>query len=710
MSETQVPAPNPGLFTGPTRLWTTCRDGQVLLRLSKHGPGHETPMTIPELFQESVQRFGSYPALAWKDGEKWETLNFYQYYQACRKAARALIKLGLQRFHGVGILGFNSVEWFIAALGAVLAGGLCVGIYATNSADACQYVISHAKVNVLLVENDQQLQKILSIPRSKLATLKAIIQYKPPLKERSNNLYSWLDFMELGNSIPDTQLDQVIKTQKANQCAVIIYTSGTVGLPKGVMLSHDNITWMAGAVVRDLELTATPEHQEVVVSYLPLSHIAAQMMDMWVPIKIGAVIYFAESDALKGTLVHTLKEIKPTIFLGVPRIWEKMHDTIKDNLAKASSLRKKAFTWAKDTGLKVNTKRMLGKRDLPLGYHMAKALVYSRVRSSLGLERCRAFLSGAAPLPESTSEFFLSLDIPIGEIYGLSESSGPHSMSTHISGLQRSSFLRRGPLLGQMKHFGRPLLTSAGPSEYTAGDAVSEPRFPHSCPPGSCGKIVSGCENMLVQQNKDGTGEVCMWGRHIFMGYLDREDTTRETIDEDGWLHSGDLGRVDNQGFLFITGRIKEILITAGGENVAPVPIENLVRERIPIISNAMLVGDRAKFLSILLTLKCEMDQASGAPLNRLSSEAINFCRSLGSQADTVTEIVRQQDPLIYEAIQQGIDAVNLEATSEAQRIHKWVILEKDFSIQGGELGPTTKMKRPFIAQKYKTQIENFYQ
>ncbi|VTJ68649.1 Hypothetical predicted protein [Marmota monax] len=259
----------------------------------------------------------------------------------------------------------------------------------------------------------------------------------------------WHDFMELGSSIPDTQLDQIIKTQKANQCAVIIYTSGTVGLPKGVMLSHNNvsakplavgggrggcserglgravpvpkprfphlrdgsistggccskrgwlekppqwpldghsgwfrtpsdplgdglipstylgpnaprITWMAGAVVRDLELTATPEHQEVVVSYLPLSHIAAQMMDMWVPIKIGAVIYFAESDALKGTLVHTLKEIKPTIFLGVPRIWEKMHDTIKENLAKASSLRKKAFTWAKDTGLKVNTKRMLG--------------------------------------------------------------------------------------------------------------------------------------------------------------------------------------------------------------------------------------------------------------------------------------------------------------------------------------------------------------
>uniref|UniRef100_A0A8C6EWS8 long-chain-fatty-acid--CoA ligase n=1 Tax=Marmota marmota marmota TaxID=9994 RepID=A0A8C6EWS8_MARMA len=648
------PHPTPWLFTGPTRLWTTDRDGEVLLRLSEHGPGHETPMTTRELFQESVQRFGSYPALSWKDDEKWETLNFSQDYQGCRKAARALIKLGLQQFHGVGILGFNSVEWFIAALGAVLAGGLCVGIYATNSADACQYVISHAKVNILLVENDQQLQKILSVKPYLLATLKAIIQYKPPLKERSNNLYSWHDFMELGNSIPDTQLDQIIKTQKAHQCAVIIYTSGTVGLPKGVMLSHDNITWMAGAV-----------HQEVVVSYLPLSHIAAQMMDMWVPIKIGTADVPRPDlpvSPAQGTLVHTLKEIKPTIFLGVPRIWEKMHDTIKENLAKASSLRKKAFTWAKDTGLKVNTKRMLGLPAHPApGCPWPPGNATSRWATTWPRRWCTAgsaapwASSTATPLTESTSEFFLSLDIPIGEIYGLSESSGPHSISTH--------------------------------SDY---------------------RILSGCENMLVQQNKDGTGEVCMWGRHIFMGYLDREDTTLETIDEDGWLHSGDLGRMDNQGFLFITG---QLLITAGGENVAPVPIENLVREKIPIISNAMLVGDRAKFLSILLTLKVRWAPAvPWAPLNKLSLEAINFCRSLGSQADTVTEIVRQQDPLIYEAIQQGIDAVNLEATSEAQRIHKWVILEKDFSIQGGELGPTTKMKRPFIAQKYKTQIENFYQ
>ncbi|XP_058394027.1 long-chain-fatty-acid--CoA ligase ACSBG2 isoform X1 [Diceros bicornis minor] len=620
-------------------------------------------MTIPELFRESVSRFGTYPALASKSSEEWKILNFNQYYEACRKAARALIKLGLERFHGVGILGFNSAEWFIASLGAILAGGLCVGIYATNSAEACEYVITHAKVNVLLVENDQQLQKILSIPRSRMETLKAIIQYKLPMKEsNAKNLYSWDDFMELSSSIPDSQLDQIVRSQQANQCAVLIYTSGTMGDPKAVMLSHDNITWLAGTAARDCGLSHAPQRQEVVVSYLPLSHIAAQMMDVWIPMKIGAFTYFAQPDALKGTLVSTLQEVKPTVFLGVPRIWEKMQEKIKESGAKSSSLRKKVFSWARTIGLKVNTKRILGTHDTPVSYHVAKALVFSKVRSALGFDHCHSFISGAAPLSQETSEFFLSLDIPIGEMYGMSESSGPHTISNQ--------------------------------DNYRVL---------------SCGKIMSGCKNMLYQQTKDGTGEICIWGRHVFMGYLEREEATMEVLDEEGWLHTGDLGCMDHQGFLYITGRIKEILITAGGENVPPVPIENMVKEKLPIISHAMLVGDKAKFLSILLTLKCEVDGMSGEPLDRLSLEAIKFCQNLGSQATTVTEILELRDPLVYGAIQRGIDAVNQEAVSNAQRIQKWVILEKDFSISGGELGPTTKIKRHFVTWKYKKQIENLY-
>nr|XP_011748693.1 long-chain-fatty-acid--CoA ligase ACSBG2 [Macaca nemestrina] len=688
------------------RLWTTCRDGEVLLRLSKHGPGHETPMTIPEFFRESVNRFGIYPALASLNGKKWEVLNFNQYYEACRKAAKSLIKLGLERFHGVGILGFNSAEWFITAVGAILAGGLCVGIYATNSAEACQYVITHAKVNILLVENDQQLQKILSVnpypanpytlpakvtqgdlralgkcsfsPRTHYGvgaswcmeaqrtlfqdsterpTLKAIII--TDCNEGEQHLYSWDDFMELGGSIADTQLEQVIQSQKANQCAVLIYTSGTTGMPKGVMLSHDNITWMAGAVAKDFKLT---EKHETVVSYLPLSHIAAQMMDIWVPIKIGALTYFAQADALKGTLVNTLRKVKPTIFMGVPQIWEKIHETVKKNSAKSTGLKKKVFVWARNIGFKVNSKKMLGKYNTPMSYRVAKTLVFSKVKTSLGLDHCHSFISGAVPLNQETAEFFLSLDIPIGELYGLSESSGPHTISNQNN---------------------YRLL--------------------------SCGKILTGCKNMLFQQNKDGIGEICLWGRHIFMGYLESETETTEAIDDEGWLHSGDLGQLDSLGFLYVTGRIKEILITAGGENVPPIPVETLVKKKIPIISNAMLVGDKLKFLSMLLTLKCEMNQMSGEPLDKLNLEAINFCRGLGSQASTVTEIVKQQDPLVYKAIQQGINAVNQEAMNNTQKIQKWVILEKDFSIYGGELGPTMKLKRHFVAQKYKKQIDLMY-
>ncbi|XP_027291946.2 long-chain-fatty-acid--CoA ligase ACSBG2 isoform X1 [Cricetulus griseus] len=647
----------------PLKLWSTHCDEEVLLRLSRHGPGHETPMTIPELFQESVERFGAYPALASKNDRKWDTLTFSQYYEACRKAAKSLIKLGLQRFHGVGILGSNSPEWVIGAIGAILAGGLCVGIYATNSAEACQYVIEHARLNVLLVENDQQLQKILSIPPDKRESVKTIVQYKLPLEESGRNLYSWHDFMELGNAITNMQLDRIILSQNPNQCAVLIYTSGTTGEPKGVMLSHDNITWTSGAMARELELSHhTSGHQNSIVSYLPLSHISAQMMDIWIPIKVGGITFFAQPDALRGTLVYTLQEVKPTIFLGVPRVWEKMQENIKENIYKSSGLRKKVFTWAKMLGLKVNTKRMLGKQDVPMNYRMAKALVFTKIRNSLGLDNCHSFFSGTAPLSQDILEFFLSLDIPIGEIYGLSECSGPHSVSSNNS---------------------YKIL--------------------------SCGRILNGCQNMLYQQNKDGVGEICIWGRHVFMGYLDMEDATLEVLDDDGWLHSGDLGRMDNQDFLYITGRIKEFLITAGGENVSPVPIESLVKERIPIISNAMLHGCRLCFLVWVVLGQSETDQMSGEPLDKLSLEAVNFCRALGSKAVTVSDIVKQRDPMVYTAIQCGIDMVNQEAASDGQRIRKWLILDKDFSIYGGELGQTSKLRRCIISQKYKTQIDSMY-
>ncbi|XP_056678521.1 long-chain-fatty-acid--CoA ligase ACSBG2 isoform X3 [Monodelphis domestica] len=610
VTETEIPG-----ITGTEslNLWTVNRDGEVRLRMENIGSGSERPMTIHKYMLDAVSKYGNYMALGTKKDNKWQMTTYKEYYELCRKAAKSFIKLGLERFHGVGILGFNAAEWLISAVAAIFAGGLAVGIYTTNSAEACLYVLNHCEANVLVVENNFQLQKIFQV-KDQLPHLKAIIQYRGHVLEKQPYIYT--------------------------------------------------ITWSSSTATGSLLLKSPPDQQEIVVSYLPLSHIAAQMMDLWLPMKIGGITYFAQPDALKGTLPITLREVRPTAFLGVPRVWEKMQERMKAVGASAPLLKKKVAQWAKSVGLTTNIKRMNGMRaNYPTSYYLAKWMVYSKVRVALGLDRCVQYFSGAAPLTKDTLEFFLSLDIPVCELYGMSESTGPHTIN------QRNSFKLM-----------------------------------------SCGKVMSGCKNMLHKKDSDGVGEVCFWGRHVFMGYLDMEEKTMEAIDEWGWLHSGDLGKLDALGFLYITGRIKELIITAGGENIAPVPIEDLVKEKIPIISYAMVVGDKAKFLSMLLTLKCQINLDTGEPEDELTPEVIDFCRKLGSSAKKVSDIVGGRDQLVYAAIDKGIAAVNKEAISNAQKIQKWMLLKKDFSIFGGELGPTTKLKRPMVSKMYEREIRSFYQ
>ncbi|XP_063056788.1 long-chain-fatty-acid--CoA ligase ACSBG2-like isoform X2 [Engraulis encrasicolus] len=305
IAHTQAPAvsrPNSLAVSSPpavaSDLWTARGDGEVKLRMSESGPGAEPALTVHQMFHATVERYPDHTALGWKEGDAWKTLNYRQYYKQCRTAAKAFLKLGLERYHGVGILGFNSAEWFIADIAAILAGGFAVGIYTTNSAEACQYVAENCQANILVVENHKQMQKILQVQDS-LPHLKAIIQYRDELKEKKPNLYTWAEFMALGEEGPEEQLDDIISSQKANQCCTLIYTSGTTGQPKGVMLSHDNLTWTAFATSRNVRLTEACVSQEVVVSYLPLSHIAAQMIDIWITIKVGGATYFAQPDALK---------------------------------------------------------------------------------------------------------------------------------------------------------------------------------------------------------------------------------------------------------------------------------------------------------------------------------------------------------------------------------------------------------------------------
>lgn len=641
-------------------LWTSAPDGAVKLRMEESGPLSLTPITIHELLQQAVDAHGERTALAWLENGTWENFSFRQYQQECRKAAKSFLKLGLERYHGVGILGFNSPEWFITAIGTIMAGGFAVGIYTTNSPEACLYIVKDCKANVVVVENDKQLKKILQI-KDELPHLKAIVQYKDELKVQEPIVYTWKDFVNLGADVPDLELDDIISSQKANHCCSLIYTSGTTGTPKGVMLSHDNLTWTAEMVCKTTGLRQT-EEQDIVVSYLPLSHIAAQMIDVWITMKVGAVVYFAQPDALKGSLVTTMREVRPTGFMGVPRVWEKMMERMKAVGEQSGVVIRLMSAWARNLGLQANLSAMDGKPYTPWGWTLASSLVFRKVREALGLDRCSRCFTGAAPITRDTLEFFLSLNIPVYELYGMSESSGPHAVS-----------------------------------------------IDKACKMASCGREMIGCSTKIENCDGEGNGEVCFWGRHVFMGYLNMEKMTQESLDTDGWLHSGDIGRHDDQGFLYITGRLKEIIITAGGENIPPIPLEDAVKEELSFVSNAMLVGDRCKFLSMLLTPKCKLSSESGEPLDELSSDALRFCQEVGSSSTRPSQIAWGRDQAVNFAISRGIGQVNERCTSHAQRIQKWAVLEKDFTTVGGELGPTMKLKRPVVLKMYREVVDKFY-
>ncbi|KAJ1212737.1 hypothetical protein NDU88_000386 [Pleurodeles waltl] len=639
------------------RFWTTARDGAVKLRTEETGPASEPPVTTHQVLRDAAQRYANHPAMAVKRDGQWRTTTYLQYYQACRAAAKSFLKLGLERFHGVGILGSNSPEWFIGHIGAIMAGGIPAGIYTTSSADACQYVASNSEANILVVEDDYQLKKILQA-QDQLPHLKAIIQYNDDLKEERPNLYTWTEFMQLGSDIPDSELDDIITSQHVNQCCTLIYTSGTTGTPKGVMLSHDNITWG----VRTFCKYAGLRESEILISYLPLSHVAAQYYDIWLPICNGGTTYFADKDALKGSLVDTLKEVRPTVFFGVPRIWEKIQGMLLDMESKSSFIQRSNNTLAGEPSPSAELKHMNGKGSFRPGYSMADDLVLKKMQAGVGLDRCALRYTGAAPISKETLEYFVGLHLPITELFGMSEASGAHTI--HVT------------------------------SDYRMA---------------SCGKTMPGCWTHIYALDKDGYGEICLRGRHVFMGYLNMVEKTNEALDEEGWLHTGDIGKLDQEGFLYITGRIKELVITSGGKNIAPVPIENNLKKEVPIISNCILVGDKRNFLSMLITMKCTTDPNTLMPRDELTPDAIQFCQQLGSRATRVSEVVKSKDPAIYKAIQEGMDRVNRRAASNAQRVQKWAILENDFSIDGGELGPTMKLKRSVTLKKYEKIIDELY-
>lgn len=666
----------------PSDVYTTTQAmGAVKLKIDERGMGSIPPLSVPTLLQRTVSRHMDHPALCVKRDGKWLKWTYKQYLHDVTVCAKAFIRLGLERFHSVCILGFNSPEWLIADLAAIHAGGFAAGIYTTNTAEACLHCAINGQADIIVVEDRKQLEKILAI-KDQIPTLKAIIQYSG--KPHVEGVITWSQLMNLGNSTPDNVLEERLKKQCVNQCCTLIYTSGTTGNPKGVMLNHDNLTWVSHNLATYMNMR---DGKDTFLSYLPLSHIAAQITDIYIPLSTGGTVYFAQPDALKGSLVETLREVRPTTFFGVPRVWEKIHEKMLQVGKTTRGVKKTIANWSKSVGLTYNRRRIEGRTSKPFGYSLANSLVFKKVREGLGLDKARLVLSGAAPLSKEVNEYFLSLDIPIMEAYGMSESTGPHAINN-----------------------------------ITKGFAVS-----------SAGKTIPGCTTKISNPDREGNGEILMGGRHVFMGYLNDPANTASSIDAEGFICTGDVGQVDKFGLIFITGRLKEILITAGGENVAPVLIENNIKAELPVISQAVVVGDRRKFLSVLLTLKTELDKETQEPLPVLTKETREWCAENGlPTAETVTDVIaaaergaERSNPSsnngnvsvqdtqalrFVQAIDTAIERANRKAISGAQRIQKWAILPVDLSIPGGELGPTMKVKRPVVTKQYAELIERFYQ
>ncbi len=573
-------------------------------------------------------RHAERPALRRLRAGGWETTSWREYRAAVQSAARGLVALGVEPGAGVVILGANRPEWFVADLAAIAAGALPAGIYTTLTAEQAHYIADHAEAAVAVVENRELLERS-GLARERPPRLRAVV-----LMEGEGDggfVLGWRELLERGAAVDGGELERRIARQRPQDVCTLIYTSGTTGPPKAVMLSHRNLTWTAGRLATEVALG--PEDR--VVSYLPLSHIAEQIVSLHAPMQTGGSAWFCP---LIESLGETLRAARPTFFLGVPRVWEKMQAAMQAAGAANPGWKRKLAAWARGVGLRAARAREEG-RALPWNFALADLLVFSKVRQKLGFDRIRMSTVSAAPIARETLEFFFSLGLPVYEVYGMSECTGPATLSL--------------------------------PGRFRIGWA---------------GGAMAGTEIAVAPD-----GEVLMRGPHVFLGYFKQPEATAETLDAQGWLHSGDVGEIDERGFLRITDRMKELIITAGGKNIAPQHLEGRLKQ-IAAVSQAVTIGDRRPYVVALLALDPQ----------RLAAEA----RRAGSPAKTVAEAATCA--AFHAHLEREVEIVN-QGLARYESIKRFAILPRELSVDAGELTPTMKLKRRVIAERYREEIEGLY-
>ncbi len=584
--------------------------------------------SIPSrVFRQAAER-PDHPAYAVRDARGWHRVSWQAYAEEVRDVARALAALGVQRGDRVCILGRNRPEWVVADVAAMALGAVPAGIYATCSSEEVAWILGHAEAVVAVVEDQAQWRKVAERWEG-LPALRHVVLMRGAEVDDPRTL-TWEALIQRRDEVPPERVEDAVRSLAPDQPATFIYTSGTTGPPKAVTLTHDNLAFTADLACRLVAFEA----DDHTLSYLPLSHIAEQMFTIHGPSTVGATVFYSRG---MEHLAEDLREVQPTVFFGVPRVWEKFHAALAPRLAEATGLKRRIVDWAMAVGREATERRNAGRRlgpALALRERIAERLLFDKVRPLIGLGRARICVSGAAPISPEILRFFAGLGIVIHEVYGQSEDTGPTT-------------------------FNRPGRT----------------RF------GSVGVPLEGVEVRIADD-----GEILVRGRNVFAGYFKDPEATAETL-RDGWLHSGDLGRFDEDGFLHITGRKKDIIITAGGKNIAPKNIEAALAD-IPLVAQAVVIGDRRKYLTALLTLDPEA-------VARLAA-------SVGAEG------LDHDAPELRVALQEAIDAVNARF-ARVEHIRRFAVLPRPFTQEDGELTPTLKIKRRVVEANWAETIDALY-
>jgi len=593
--------------------------------------------TVPNLFFNRVEKYKDRVALRKKEFGIWNKITWRQYGTMVRQVGMGLVALGLKPKDRVAIIGDSRPEWLYADLGNLSVNGISVGVYTTCSSEEVKYHLSHSEARFFFVEDEEQLDKALQI-RDQLPNLEKIIviDMKGLMHFNDPMVISFDELLRKGRELDEKDpalFQQRLEKTRPEDIATFVYTSGTTGPPKAAELSHFNVISNSNAFAKHVQTFDT----DVILSYLPLCHIAERTLSAYHAINMGFTVFFTESP---DTVPDNLREVSPTFFFAVPRIWEKLYSTIDIGVQDATWFKRKCYKLAIYIGKKA-AKRRFNQERLPfmiwLGYLIASVTVFRKIKKLMGINRARFALCGAAPTSPNVLEYFHAIGVNIREGYGLTESSALITM-------HKSQNIRLG----------------------------------------TCGEPLTGIEVKIAEDS-----EIIVKGDNIFQGYFKDEEKTKRTL-VDGWLHTGDLGEMDD-GHLRITGRKKDIIITSGGKNISPQYIENLLNFS-PYIVDAIIIGDGRKYLTAIIIVD--------------EDNVIKYAQDNRVPFTTYASLTQTKE--VIKLIKDEVEKVNAKL-SRVEQVKKFAIADKILDQDDDELTPTMKVKRKKISEAYKDVIESMY-